>query len=93
MEVVFIKLSYLIAYLLLCSLLGFGLMGLDKWKAKHGRWRISEQALFLVALCGGAAGATLGMHVFHHKTRHWYFRFGFPAILILQVAALIAYFV
>ncbi len=85
------KLPYIIAYLLLCCLLGFLLMGLDKWKAKRRRFRISEQMLFFVALVGGAAGATLGMHVFHHKTKHWYFRYGLPAIFILQLAGLAAY--
>ena len=66
----------------------FCLMGVDKWKAKHGRWRLPEKVLFLSALAGGSVGALLGMGFFRHKTRHWTFRLGMPAILILQVAAL-----
>lgn len=66
-------------------------MGVDKWKAKRGRYRISEKMLFLVAVLGGALGSTLGMHVFHHKTKHWYFKYGFPALFILQAALLAAY--
>ena len=60
-------------------------MGLDKWKARRDAWRIPEKTLFLAALLGGALGGTVGMHLFHHKTRHWYFRFGFPVLLILQL--------
>ena len=42
----------------------------------------------LLSLLGGSAGALLGMRIFHHKTRKWYFRFGIPLLLILQGAAL-----
>lgn len=70
------------------SLLGFILMGFDKHRAKKGGQRVPEWRLFLVALLGGAAGATLGMFVFHHKTRHWYFRWGLPLILLLQLGFL-----
>lgn len=69
------------------NLIAFAFMGLDKWKAQRGAWRISEKTLFLAALLGGALGGTVGMHLFHHKTRHWYFRFGFPFLLILQLLA------
>lgn len=69
------------------NLTAFALMGLDKRKAQRGAWRISEKTLFLTALLGGALGGTAGMHLFHHKTRHWYFRFGFPLLLVLQLLA------
>lgn len=72
-------------YLAAVNLAGFFLMGIDKWKAKRGAWRISEKALFLPAVLGGAVGAIVGMRVFRHKTKHWYFRFGMPAILIFQI--------
>lgn len=73
-------------YLLIVNLVGFLLMGLDKRRAKRGAWRISEKTLFLPPLLGGTVGAILGMRVFHHKTRHWYFRYGLPALLVLQIA-------
>ena len=82
MDVLFI----LIIYLLVMNILGFLLMGIDKYKAKKRAFRIPEATLFTVALIGGSIGTTLGMFTFHHKTRHWYFLYGMPGILILQVA-------
>lgn len=73
-------------YLLLVNLWAFVLMGVDKRRAKKDAWRIKEKTLFLPVLLGGGVGGILGMKVFHHKTKHWYFRFGFPAILILEIA-------
>ena len=68
------------------SLADFVLMGVDKWKAKRGAWRVRERTFFLLALLGGSPGALLGMWAFRHKTRHWYFKFGLPAILLAQIA-------
>ena len=73
-------------YLTAVNLAAFALMGADKRRARRGRWRISEKALFLSALLGGSAGAILGMQLFRHKTRHWYFVVGMPAILLAQLA-------
>ncbi|MCR4587781.1 MAG: DUF1294 domain-containing protein [Lachnospiraceae bacterium] len=72
-------------YLAVVNVLGFAFMGLDKWKAVNRAWRIPESALFLIALIGGSIGSILGMHLFRHKTKHWYFVWGMPAILILQI--------
>ena len=58
--------------------------GIDKSRARRGKWRISEKTLIGIAVIGGSIGALLGMLVFHHKTKHWYFRFGIPAILLIQ---------
>ena len=75
-------------YLLLVNLAAFLVMGADKRRAKRGSWRISEKALFLPALLGGALGGVLGMRTFRHKTKHWYFRLGFPLLLVLQAVLL-----
>lgn len=75
-------------YLLAVNLAAFGMMGMDKRRARRGGWRISERKLFLPALLGGALGGVLGMRVFRHKTKHWYFRRGFPLLLVLQLAGL-----
>lgn len=73
-------------YLGIVNFIGFLLMGIDKKRAIRGVWRISEASLFLSALIGGSIGCILGMRLFRHKTRHWYFVWGMPAILILQLA-------
>lgn len=83
-------LYYIIAgYLLIINIAGFAVMGIDKQKAIKKRWRIRESTLFLIALIGGSLGSILGMRVFHHKTKHWYFVCGMPLILILQIAMFI----
>ena len=78
-------LQLLLGWLLLVNLIAFALMGLDKGRARRGRWRISEKALFLPAVLGGSLGAIAGMRLFHHKTKHWYFRYGLPALLAVQI--------
>ena len=70
------------------SLLLFACMGADKRRAQCGRWRIPEKRLFLFAALGGAVGGLLGMYLFRHKTKHWYFVVGFWALFALQGAAL-----
>ncbi len=82
-------LKIICAWLLLWSIVAFIAMGADKRKARKGKWRVSEATLFLFALLGGGLGATLGMHVFHHKTKHWYFRWGLPLILLVQLVLVI----
>lgn len=78
--------AFLPHWLVFINLLAFVLFGLDKWKARRGAWRISENALMLSALLGGSLGALAGMRVFHHKTRHKKFTVGVPALLVLDVA-------
>ncbi len=78
----------IIAYVIMMNLVSFALMGIDKYKAKKKTWRIPEATLFLFAIFGGSLGSTLGMFVFHHKTRHWYFRYGLPLILIVQLVCI-----
>ena len=72
-------------YLTIVNLLGFFMMGIDKRKAQKDKWRIPERSLFVITLLGGGIGTNLGMHIFHHKTQKWYFKFGFPSILILEI--------
>ena len=79
-------LKWLALWVLFWSILDYVLMGIDKWKARRERWRVPEKTFFLVALLGGSLGAILGMYAFHHKPRHWYFKWGLPAILIAQIA-------
>lgn len=83
------KLLYI--YLVVINLIGFAVMFLDKQRAIRHAWRIPEKTLFLAALLGGSLGTTLGMEICRHKTKHWYFRFGMPLILIIQIG-LLTYF-
>lgn len=73
-----------IAWLLLMSLVLFFVMGRDKRLAVAHKRRVSEAALFLLALAGGALGGVLGMQVFHHKTKHKSFILGFPIMTLIQ---------
>ena len=78
--------KWALLWVLALSLADFALMGVDKRRAKRGAWRVKERTFFLLALLGGSPGALLGMWTFRHKTRHWYFKFGLPAILLAQTA-------
>ena len=82
--------SYLIYYLLAINVVTFIVYGIDKYKAKKAKWRISEATLLLLAVLGGSIGAWMGMKVWHHKTMHKKFKYGIPAILLIQIA-LMAY--
>lgn len=83
--------KFLLFWLLGWSVIAFCAMGIDKRRARQQRWRIPEATLFLFAFLGGALGSVLGMRLFHHKTKHWYFRFGLPLILLVQLALVILY--
>ena len=64
----------------------FMVYGVDKWRAVHNSWRISEATLLTLAVVGGSIGALLGMQVWHHKTMHKKFKYGLPLILLAQIA-------
>ena len=85
--------KYLLIYLLIINAVGFMLMRIDKWKAKHNRWRIPEATLMGVAAIGGSVGSLIGMYTFRHKTKHPKFTLGIPLILAVQLAALAYLFV
>ncbi len=72
-------------YFLIMNLAGFLSMEFDKRKAIKHQWRVPERVLFLFAILGGSIGSNVGMYVFRHKTKHWYFVLGMPAILIIQI--------
>ena len=82
--------NIILGYLLAVNITSFLLYGIDKYKAKKGRWRISEATLLLMAVIGGSIGAWAGMRLWHHKTMHKKFKYGIPAILLIQIA-LMAY--
>jgi uncharacterized membrane protein YsdA (DUF1294 family) len=77
--------KFFISVLVLLNIFGFILVSLDKYKAKNRLWRIPERSFFLLSILGGSVGVYLGLFVFKHKTRHWYFMTLIPLILIAQV--------
>lgn len=84
-----IPLKNILIYFLVMNIITFLLMGYDKHEAKVNQWRISKKALFLFCLFGGSIGGICGMYAFRHKTQKWYFKIGFPLILIIQIGVII----
>lgn len=81
--------KYLYIWLIIINIITFAVFGIDKKKAIDGKFRISELTLFVLSFLGGSLGGLAAMHVFHHKTKKWYFKFGIPLILIVWIAAVI----
>lgn len=80
-----IGLTRILLYILAINLIAFAAMGIDKWKAKRGAWRIPEQTLLSLVLLGGGIGGIAGMYMFRHKTKKPRFFIGFPVILISEI--------
>jgi len=78
--------KFILLYLLIINAIGFLLMLADKQKARKNLWRIPESTLFTAAAFGGSIGCLIGMYTVRHKTKHWTFVLGMPAILLVQVA-------
>lgn len=75
-----------VAFMTLFTFIAFGL---DKWKARHKKWRTPEATLMWLAVLGGSVGALLGMRVWHHKTQHRKFTIGVPLIFLVQLALVV----
>ena len=76
-------------YLLAINIVSLFLYGIDKYKAKKNKWRISEATLLMMAVIGGSIGAWVGMRLWHHKTMHKKFKYGIPIIIIMQVSLVV----
>ena len=81
----------LIVYVATVNVVAFVVYGVDKYKAQKAKWRVRESALLLLAAIGGSAEAWLGMEIWRHKTRHPKFRYGVPAILLIQLAGVLCF--
>ena len=77
--------SIIATAIVLLNVAAFAAFGIDKWKARTGRWRIPEATLLALAGLGGAIGAYLGMQVFHHKTQKPKFTIAVPLFIILHL--------
>lgn len=81
-----------IIYLVIINTITFLAMLIDKQKAKRGGYRISEKTLITLVLLGGGIGGIIGMYLFHHKTKKPRFYIGFPVILVLEIIAILYFF-
>ncbi len=72
-------------YVCVLNIVGLAVMWLDKAKSQRNAWRIPEKSLFIVSLIGGSIGTWVGMYIFRHKTKHWYFVLGMPSIFGLHL--------
>mgnify|MGYP002513794108 CR=1 FL=1 len=84
--------DFILIYLLIVNAAGFFSMLLDKLYAKKKLWRIPEATLLGIAVFGGSIGAIAGMYLFRHKTKHWYFRYGFPIITVIEACVIFLYY-
>lgn len=90
MEIIgLIGIKNIIIYLVTVNLVGFAIMGVDKYKAKKGYWRTPEKTIFIITLLMGGIGTILGMNVFRHKTKKMKFTIGLPTILISEIFIII----
>lgn len=81
--------AYFFYYLVVINFFSFGLMGLDKFFSKRKMKRISENTFFWLAALGASPGVYAAMPFFRHKHLKKKFRFGIPAIFMVQAAVLI----
>lgn len=84
--------SLFVVYLMIVNVSSFIVYGIDKYKAKKGKWRIPETTLLLLAVMGGSVGALAGIKVLHHKTMHNKFKYGIPFIIFAQIAMVLYMF-
>ena len=84
-----IGIKNVIIYLIIINILGLIVMGIDKWKAKNGRWRIPENTLLMFTILGGGIGTIAGMYLFRHKTKKAKFTIGMPVIFILEIVLIL----
>ena len=82
----------LLLIMLTWNVITFLIMGIDKYKAKHDKQRISEKNLLLCSLLMGSVGVTLGMKIFRHKTLKKKFQILVPLTIIINAAVIYALF-
>ena len=81
--------NIILYYIVSVNIATFLLYGIDKYKAKKGRWRISEATMLLMAVIGGSIGAWAGMRLWHHMTMYKKSKYGIPFIMTLQIALVV----
>lgn len=76
----------IVLYYMIINIFSCFLIGLDKRKAVLGQYRIKERTFFLLCWMLGSLGVLFGMYIFHHKTKHYSFKYGIPIILLINMA-------
>ena len=79
-------------YLIIINVFTFIIFGVDKLKAKHNAYRISEKTLLTFCIFGGVLGGLFGMIVFRHKTKKPKFIYSLPIILIAYLFVILLVF-
>lgn len=79
--------KYAIIFLAAINIAAFCLYGIDKSAAIKQKQRIPNRVLLMMAVVGGSLGALVGMYIFRHKTKKWYYTVTVPALLVIQIAA------
>lgn len=84
----------IITYFILINIISAIIAAVDKFKAKHGKWRVSEKTLFVLSAIGGAIGMYITMQLIHHKTKKMRFMVGIPLIFFAELLiAVLLFFV
>lgn len=83
--------EYFIYYFVVINIVAFVVYGIDKYRAKKHKWRVSEKVLIGLATVGGFVGAITGMQIFRHKTKHMKFVIGVLVITILWIVGFVLY--
>lgn len=79
----------LITAFALINAISFLINCMDKYKAKHNKWRIKESTLWLFGIIGGATGGYIAMKLIRHKTKHKSFMIGMPILMIIQIIGIV----
>jgi len=72
------------------NLISFALFSWDKYRARHGKWRVRESTLLLSAALGGTIGIRLAQKYLRHKTHKQPFSSYINWIIRLQILLLVA---
>ena len=83
------RFDFIAAYFIFINIIGAVINCIDKYRAKHNRWRIKEATLWIIGLLGGAPLSYLTMKTIRHKTKHKSFMIGMPILAIIEIAAFI----
>ena len=75
---------FYLVYLLIISVISIIITVIDKQNARLHRRRISERALFTIAILGGSIAMLVTMHTIRHKTKQKRFMLGLPVIIVWQ---------